>query len=1281
MSNPIVKALEHGAAKLAQTLGKDAGKAVQDLYHGTGTRLKKVATNHAENDAKHASELDKLLKGHTKDPKAPHHSPGTSLKSAGNKRGKGPGREQTDNSHPNSHTRPSDTVNSGKSDPVDMASGKMFLPQRDIALEGILPLDFTRRVESGYRAGHWFGPSWSSTADQRLEIDDQGIIFVAEDGLLLSYPLPEAGEEVLPVHGPQWPLTLTEQGDWALHRPDTGHTRYFLPAAHDAGLALLDEISDRNGNRITFDYDDRTGAPAAIRHGAGHRLLLTTEDDRITALHLAGAAPDGGDQLIRRYHYTDGHLSTVTNAGGEPLSFGYDARGRVTSWTDSNHRRYEYHYDDQDRCTAEGGEDGHVSLRFTYSAADLVTGLRVTTATDADGNTTRYTVNDRLQIVAETDPLGNTIRTEHDRHHRITAVTDALGRRTTFDHDEHGRTTAIHRPDGTQTTVAYSDLHLPVEVTAPDGAVWRQEYDSRGNRTAVVDPTGATTRYTYDSRGHLTSVTDALGQVTQLSSDEAGRVLSTVDPAGARTGCQRDPFGRVITITDPLGATTRLAWTADGRLTARIHPDASEENWTYDGEGNCTSYTDQAGNTTHYEWTHFDVLAARITPDGARYTYTHDAHLRLTEVTDPRGLRWTYDYDPAGRLVEETDFDGRTLQYTHDAAGRLVSRSNGLGQITRYERDALGRIALKHTEDDAVEFLYDPAGHLLRAAGRESTVTYERDQLGRVLAEECDGRTVSSAYDVLGRRIRRTTPSGAVSTWTYDAVGNRTAMSASGHAFTFDFDHAGQETARHFGDAITLTQGWDPRGRIATQTLTGRGRQLQARTYAYRPDDHLTAVTDQLNGSRAYELDAGGRVIAVKAHGWSEQYAYDEAGNQTEGQWPDRHPGNDARGERTYDHNRLITAGRVRYSYDAQGRVTTRIKNRLSRKPDVWSYEWDAQDRLTSVVTPDGTRWRYRYDPLGRRTAKERLGVDGCTVRQRTDFTWDGSTLVEETQQVAGRPDTFTLTWDYDGQGPIAQSEHKSPAGAAPQEEIDRRFYAIVTDLVGAPRELVDETGDIAWRARSTLWGTTTWRNEDTAYTPIRFPGQYFDAETQLHYNLHRYYDPETARYTTPDPLGLAPAPNPATYVHNPHTWADPLGLSPDYITVYRKQTDHPGSQRIKIGPNGEVTLQGKQSLYVNMSNDIKHTTEYRGGQSRPDEIVAFDMPKSYLEKVRETAVPQGAPDDWEGTKQDWKKYKSDKPEISDPTKGPDLYGIPAKLLDEFMGEIKPNSGRMIKTM
>ncbi|RXS83479.1 RHS repeat-associated core domain-containing protein, partial [Streptomyces sp. TM32] len=118
--------------------------------------------------------------------------------------------------------------------------------------------------------------------------------------------------------------------------------------------------------------------------------------------------------------------------------------------------------------------------------------------------------------------------------------------------------------------------------------------------------------------------------------------------------------------------------------------------------------------------------------------------------------------------------------------------------------------------------------------------------------------------------------------------------------------------------------------------------------------------------------------------------------------------------------------------------------------------------------------------------------------------------------------------------------------------------------LLGTPTELVDTATDtVAWRTVPTLWGNTTWAADSTTTTPLRFPGQYYDPETRLHYNLNRYYDPETARYTTPDPLGLSPAPNPNAYVHNPHTWCDPIGLMPDDSTDLRKELMDLGKQRI----------------------------------------------------------------------------------------------------------------------
>jgi len=108
-----------------------------------------------------------------------------------------------------------------------------------------------------------------------------------------------------------------------------------------------------------------------------------------------------------------------------------------------------------------------------------------------------------------------------------------------------------------------------------------------------------------------------------------------------------------------------------------------------------------------------------------------------------------------------------------------------------------------------------------------------------------------------------------------------------------------------------------------------------------------------------------------------------------------------------------------------------------------------------------------------------------------------------------------------------------------------RLTHAIVTDLIGTPTELLAPDGTLAWHARATLWGVTAPPSPDEPTCLLRFPGQYHDPESGLNYNYHRHYDPTTAHYESPDPLGLAPAPNPVGYISNPLKDFDPLGLAP----------------------------------------------------------------------------------------------------------------------------------------
>ncbi|MCK6416818.1 MAG: RHS domain-containing protein, partial [Giesbergeria sp.] len=105
--------------------------------------------------------------------------------------------------------------------------------------------------------------------------------------------------------------------------------------------------------------------------------------------------------------------------------------------------------------------------------------------------------------------------------------------------------------------------------------------------------------------------------------------------------------------------------------------------------------------------------------------------------------------------------------------------------------------------------------------------------------------------------------------------------------------------------------------------------------------------------------------------------------------------------------------------------------------------------------------------------------------------------------------------------------------------EIDNRLYAIHTDHLGTPRRLTQANGQAAWQWAYTPYGdeaptlgakrftneTTNPTTGSTGIAPVRFnlryPGQYFDAESGLHYNYFRSYDPRTGRYTQSDPMVL----------------------------------------------------------------------------------------------------------------------------------------------------------------
>ncbi|KHF44043.1 RHS repeat-associated core domain-containing protein [Saccharomonospora viridis] len=1067
---------------------------------------------------------------------------------------------------PQSPTRDGDKRNT-TGDPIDIATGEMYLRQTDVELQSTLPLVLRRTHLSSYRVGLRFGPSWASTLDQRLELSSAGVSFAAEDGKLLLAPDPAVGATVK-FEGSPHKLTRNDDGGFTLTEHGTGRRLLFAPGGN---VLPITAIVDRNGNRIDFEYD-AAGTPVEVRHSGGYRIRVESEGGLVTALYLR-EADNGSDVLLMRYGYEDRRLTEVINASGLPMRFTYDHAGRITSWTDRNDRWYRYTYDSQGRVVSGEGSGGFLSGTMEYDTEN-----RITYWTDSQGARTTYHLNEAGQTIREIDPLGNETLSEWDEYDRLLSRTDPLGRTTRYEYDDEGNLIVLTRPDGSQARFEYNELGLPVTIIAPDGTVTRREYDERGNLVRVIDPLGAVTSYSYDERGHLTTITDALGNVQRIETNAAGLPVAITNPLGHKTLYKFDGLGRLIAVTDPLGGTTRFGWNIDGKLIYRTLPDGSKEHWTYDGENNLRKRINALGQSTDTKVTHFDLPSEITRADGTRLQFSYDTELRLTSVTNEQGLVWRYEYDAAGNLIREIDFNGRVITYSYDAARQLVERTNGVGESVQFIRDQLGNVIKRQGQNSASTFVYDPLGRLLEATNEDFRVTYRRDALGRVISESINGRTISSVYDPLGRRTHRRTPSGAESRWEYDSNSNLVALHTANKTLLFEHDSAGREVQRQIGVDTVLTQAWDVNHRLLSQSITNAaGRRVQQRSYTYRADGYLTGINDQLIGPRTFELDPAGRVTAVSGPGWSEHYAYGKSGNPTHATWPTL-PGstdNNELGEREYNGTLIRRVGNVRYEHDAQGRVVLRQRKRLSRKPETWRYYWDDEDRLVEVLTPEGSRWRYRYDALGRRVAKQRLSPDGSHVLERIEFTWDGAVLAEQAHTVGvvegSVPSTTRVTvWEYQPGTfrPLTQTE-RAPLRNAPQQWIDEQFYSIITDLVGTPTELINDQGGIAWFQRTTLWGKSTAQSSAGGYTPLRFPGQYYDQETGLNYNFHRYYDPSSSYYVSADPLGLVAGPDPHRYVSNPTEFVDPLGLAPYKLNLGSGQNPMEGA--VNLNPKPDV--------------------------------------------------------------------------------------------------------------
>jgi len=279
----------------------------------------------------------------------------------------------------------------------------------------------------------------------------------------------------------------------------------------------------------------------------------------------------------------------------------------------------------------------------------------------------------------------------------------------------------------------------------------------------------------------------------------------------------------------------------------------------------------------------------------------------------------------------------------------------------------------------------------------------------------------------------------------------------------------GPMTGLIYGNGLTLDRSFNQNYQMTGYQVPG----VLDRTISYTPDGNIWGIQDalQANDSEVFDYDVVDQLIGADGLYGTQVLDYDANGNRT---LIDRNGSLDEY-EVAYYSNRLMETlgGLVEYTYDANGNPTAR---------DTDSFSYDSHNRLTSA-TVNGQSASYGYNASHQRVSK--------TVSSDTTmyFYGPGGELLAE---IDGGTGTTTAEYAWLNGEPLAHFRNGST-------------HFVHNDHLATPQRLTDSTSAVSWSADYEPFGKAQTIGIEFN---LRFPGQYFDAETGLHYNWHRYYDP-----------------------------------------------------------------------------------------------------------------------------------------------------------------------------
>jgi|GEM_PF-1390066 len=1154
--------------------------------------------------------------------------------------------------------------------PIDVATGELSATRVDHEVEGVVPFSVGRTFNSKFvkkpilrtlvpKEKHLpFGPGWRASWQIEFRVCVGGFIYTKVDGEEFFFYDPETKERSFAVTG-----KLINPSDCVeLQRIDERHVRVigFGTDRSESSLVFeewsheqyrLKSIERTSKARLDFYYDEQSRVVGVTQSREQRRYEIQYEGHQGNQvsrvfLHL----PDGTSFLAVEYRYdARGRLVDVIDNRGSAVQYAYDDENRITHEQSRDGSTYDLHYQGN-ACVHARGTDG-----FEECSVEIDKNGHTTHVTNSHGQVTRYTWNHKGQVLRAVSPTGNTTSQVFDKEDRPIQFGQEDGSTVDHEFDDLGRTTCIRTSRGAKTEFHYDDEHRLIayeelvkdevatrvkfthdadhnvtSIQINDEPAWKYDYTSYGEVARVTAPSGATASSLYDQHGGILASTNWDGQTWKYERDALGRVVTETDPLGQALEIDYlDEDSRSMRVTDRDGRVYERRVSDDERNIRVVLPGGAERRLELSSCGMPVRLVDEMGAVTQLEWG---------TEPG-----------ELTKIINANGADYTFEYDADMRVVSRKTFDGRVLKAEYKR-GRIVATVDGAGQKTKYEYDARGFVSTQTNPDGATRFGYDLQGLLTNIETPSSRLLLHRDGLGRIVAEEVDGVRVERKFDVMGRPIARTTPYGPGASFAWTAGGDCQSIKYGDVDVAFTRDALGREIGRQLGEAGYFQQSYDPVGRLLTQAFhrtpdTRPGAKPIApevmRRFGFDARGFLSSIQDAQRGVTRLMHNARGDLTGVvRQNGISDFYMYDNCQNRIyhaatehgaalaaaldEVERQDRRvygePPFDAVAQvaQRFPHTRtsqgyeqggrnVILSGPGRptteLQYNANGQITSKTVSHGTEKY-TYQYDWNARGELIALTTPNGKKWEYRYDASGRRIEKK--SPTGDVWR----FVWMGHELLH------------TLKNDK-----LAESYVHEPGGGCPILRDDGKVHFILPDQNESPADEIGLDGKLEHVYQKGTWGEGFRRHGETGGQP--FLGQWYDRESGLHYNHFRYYDPETGRYLSPDPIDLLGGMNLYAYVPDPLTQVDPWGLQPDTVTRYmsKGEADTVYQNQGLVPIKTSTGTESSKAVWVNSGSDWNPGNEsYRAVMTVDSQGADMLSHHQDIETVnwQETGLPEG---------------------------------------------------------